>query len=161
MILGDKSDSVPKSLAMYFYNLNIASTYILALALFVVLISLKFLIDAKKEFLRAKYTDFIYSIFVFGLAFAGCLSVQGAKFNPISQVTLNSVFYLIGIIVYLAIFIEILYSVHSNRQNFYKIRIFLKATLLSLGHLNPIIVVSMSIILDILLTALQFVVIEK
>ena len=140
-------------------QLNIASTYILALALFVILISLRFAINANKELLRSKYTHLVYSVFVFGLTFAGCLSLQGAKFNPISQLTLNSVFYLIGIIAYLAIFIEILYSVHSNRQNFYKIRIFLKATLLSLGHINPIIVVSMAIILDILLTVLQFIVI--
>ena len=48
MILGEKSDFVPKSLAMYFYNLNIASTYILALGAFVILISLRFAIDAKK-----------------------------------------------------------------------------------------------------------------
>ncbi len=68
---------------------------------------------------------------------------------------------MIGIIVYFGILIEMLYSVNSNRQNFYKIRIFLKATLLSLGHLNPIIVVSMSIIIDILLIVLQFIVIEN
>jgi hypothetical protein len=98
---------------------------------------------------------------MFGLTFAGCLSLQGAKFNPMSRISINAVFYMIGIIVYFGILIEMLYSVNSNRQNFYKIRIFLKATLLSLGHLNPIIVVSMSIIIDILLIVLQFIVIEN
>lgn len=158
-MLGDKADFVPKALAMYFYNLNIASTYVLALALFVLLVSARFLIDANKELLRAKYTHFINSIFVFGLTFAGSLSLQGAKFNPINQLTVNSLFYLIGIVVYIGVFIQTIYSLHSNRQNFHQIRTFFKATLLSLGHLNPIIVVSMAVILDLLLIVVQYVVV--
>jgi hypothetical protein len=41
------------------------------------------------------------------------------------------------------------------------VRIFIKATLLSIAHTNPIIVVSISIILDILLTILQFIIVEN
>ncbi len=54
-----------------------------------------------------------------------------------------------------------LYSIYINKENLYKIRIFIKATLLSLGHLNPIIVVSVSIITDIILIVLQYIIIES
>jgi hypothetical protein len=94
---------------------------------------------------------------MFGTTFAGSLSLQGARLNPIQKLTVNSLFYLIGIFLYLFVFIEMLYSVHNSKQNFYRIRIFVKATLLSIGHLDPLILVSMSIILDILLVLLQFI----
>lgn len=96
---------------------------------------------------------------MFGMTFAGSLSVQGARLNPIQKMTVNSLFYLIGIVLYLAIFIEMIYMVYQDKQNFYRVRIFLKATLLSIGHFNPIIVVSIAIILDILLVYLQFIIV--
>ena len=54
-----------------------------------------------------------------------------------------------------------LYSVYQKKENFYRVRIFLKATFLSICHFNPIIMVSISIILDILLVCLQFIVVEN
>jgi hypothetical protein len=146
---------------MFFYNLNIASTYLLALGLSIFLLSLRFVISKNKELARSKYTEFIYCIFMFGLTFAGCLALQGAKLNPLNKITINAVFYLIVIIDYLTVFIEMLYSVYSDRNNFFRVRIFVKATLLSIGHLNPMIFVSMAIILDILLVVLQFITIEN
>ena len=135
-------------------------TYLLALGVAILLLSLRFVISKTKEQVRTKYTELIYGIFMFGMTFAGSLAIQGAKFNPIQKNSVNGVFYLIGIVLYFAIFIEMLYSVHKNKQNFYRVRIFAKATLLSIGHLNPIIIVSMSIILDIFLVVLQYIVVE-
>jgi len=160
-LVGERSDYVPQQLVMYFYNLNIGSTFLISLALSIVLLSLRFAISKNKELLRSKYTDFVYCVFMFELTFAGSLSLQGAKFNPIKQISLNAVFYLVGILVYLVVLIEMLYSVYNSKQNFYKVRIFVKATLLSIGHLNPIIVVSVSIITDILLIILQYILTEN
>jgi hypothetical protein len=42
---------------------------------------------------------------MFGITFAGSLSLQGARLNPIQKLTVNSLFYLIGIILYIAVFI--------------------------------------------------------
>jgi hypothetical protein len=160
-VFGQQADEIPNTLAMYFYNLNIASTYLLALCVGIGLICLRFLINESKKLTRTKYTHLIYGIFMFGMTFASSLSVQGAKLNPIQKLTINSLFYFIGIILYLAIFVEMLYSVHQNKQNFYRVRIFLKATLLSISHFNPMILVSMLIILDTLLVFLQFIIVEN
>lgn len=50
------------------------------------------------------------------------------------------------------------YSINKNKNELYKVRIFIKASLLSIGHLNPIIVVSVAIITDVLLIVLQYVI---
>jgi hypothetical protein len=160
-VLGQQADGIPKNLAMYFYNLNIASTYLLALCVVIGLFCLRFLIHESKVLARTKYTQLIYCIFMFGMTFAGSLSLQGAKLNSIQKLTVNSLFYLIGIILYLTILVEMLYSVYQSKQNFYRLRIFLKATLLSIAHFKPIIFVSMSIVLDVSLIFLQFFIVEN
>lgn len=143
---------------MYFYNLNLASTYLLSLILSAILLSLRFIINKNNEFARTKYTKLIYSIFMFGMIYAGSLSLQGAIFNPIQKVSVNSLFYLLGILGYIVVFIEMVYSINKDKNELYKVRIFIKASLLSIGHLNPIIVVSVAIITDILLIVLQYVI---
>lgn len=145
---------------MYFYNLNLASTYLLSLILSAILLSLRFIINKDNQFARTKYTKFIYSVFIFGMAFAGSLSLQGAIFNPIQTISVNGFFYLLGILCYIGVLIEMLYSTHKDKNELYKVRIFIKASLLSIGHLNPIIVVSVAIITDILLIVLQYMILE-
>ena len=98
---------------------------------------------------------------MFGLTFAGSLALQGALFNPIKKMTVNGLFYIIGVVIYFGIFIELLISLYNAKEDFYKVRIFIKASLLSIGHMNPIIVVSISIITDFLLLILQYIIIEK
>ncbi len=39
------------------------------------------------------------------MTYAGSLSLQGAAFNPIKEVSINALFYLIGILGYIAVFI--------------------------------------------------------
>jgi len=46
----------------------------------------------------------IYNIFIFGLILAGSLSIQGALFNPIKKITINAIFYILGILIYLTAF---------------------------------------------------------
>lgn len=95
---------------------------------------------------------------MFGMIYAGSLSLQGAIFNPIQKVSVNGLFYLLGILGYIVVFIEMVYSINKDKNELYKVRIFIKASLLSIGHLNPIIVVSVAIITDILLIILQYVI---
>lgn len=112
---GERSDFVPKQLALFYYNLNLASTYLLALAAFVLLFCLRFAISKKKELARDKYTQLVLNTFLFGLTFAGCLSLQGAKFNPIQRLSLSAIFYLLGILAYLLLFVYLLYSLYQNK----------------------------------------------
>lgn len=49
------------------------------------------------------YFTFLYNFFVFGVTFAGCASLQGAIINPISSLSLNATFYIVGILLYFGI----------------------------------------------------------
>ena len=95
---------------------------------------------------------------MFGMIYAGSLSLQGAIYNPIQKISVNGLFYLLGIMGYIAVFIEMIYSINKDKYQLYKVRIFIKSSLLSIGHVNPIIVVSVAIITDILLIVLQYVI---
>lgn len=92
------------------------------------------------------------------MIYAGSLSLQGAIFNPIQNISVNGLFYILGILGYIIVFIEMVYSINKDKNELYKVRIFIKASLLSIGHLNPIIVVSVAIITDVLLIVLQYVI---
>lgn len=41
---------------------------------------------------------------------AGCLSLQGVILNPIDSLSANTFFYVVGIVVYLGLFVETVYS---------------------------------------------------
>jgi len=64
-------------------------------------------------------------------------------------------------LLFIYVFVETLYSFLRNFKAINKLRIFIKACLLSLAHFNPIYVISVCTILDISLTILQFYRIQK
>ena len=84
----------------------------------------------------------------------GCTCLQGAIMNPINKVDVNGVFYILGIIVYTLVFMECLYRliIESSKRYCYKIRIFIKASLLSLAHLSPIYLLSAAICVDVIIS---------
>jgi hypothetical protein len=98
---------------------------------------------------------------MFGLVFSGSLALQGALYNPIKTVSLNSFFYIIGILAYVGILLEIIYSIYDNKDKLYKARIFMKASLLSISHINPITAFSITLVIDVLLTCIQYVIVER
>ncbi len=53
----------------------------------------------------------MYNAFAFTLTYAGSLSVQGSILNPISVLSVNSLFYLVGIAVYVLVVGEIVWSI--------------------------------------------------
>ena len=46
------------------------------------------------------YLRFLYNFVAFGVIFAGMSSFQGAILNPVQKVSVNSLFYIIGILLY-------------------------------------------------------------
>ena len=156
--LANQADYVPNPYIMYYFNLSTVSTYCLAFILFGLLMIVKFVYfyQSKAELAKIKFTQIVYSIFIFGLILSGSLALQGAFYNPIKTVSLNSFFYIVGILSYVGIFLEIVYSIYKDINNFYKARVFLKASLLSIGHINPITVFSITLVIDVLLMLVQF-----
>lgn len=91
---------------------------------------------------------------------AGCLALQGVILNPIDSLTANTVLYIVGIVVYLSMLVEIVYSWSVSQHealhrlkakdgddigtagHIGKLRGFIKATLLAVMHLGPLYFVS-------------------
>ena len=160
--MGRRDDLLPYPHAMYYTNLSITSTFFLAM----VSAGVAWLVAAVLGYVRPafkqkcdSFKSFLYNFFVMGTAIAGCLSVEGALLNPIEAITLGSISYIVGILLYVGLFIEIVYSIATQRNadslssvgkqkrrelekgmpdNLHKLRIFCKATLLALIHLNPL-----------------------
>lgn len=106
--MGNINDITPDPLKMCYTNLSIVSTYFIAV--FVILFvwfCLGFVgmvcEDIKKTIEALK--TMLYNFFGFGAMLAGCLSLQGTLYNTIHSSNANTVFYIIGIIIYLGIFV--------------------------------------------------------
>jgi hypothetical protein len=139
--------------------MNLGSMYIIPFSVILVLAFLfwaicKKLSDSKR---MTSLFAFLYSFFVFGLCFAGCASLQGAIENPLNEIDLNAFFYLLGIFIYFGLFLHSFYSLKSSVKNMWKIRVFIKATALSLSHLNPVYLVSVLLFLDIALIIYEYI----
>jgi hypothetical protein len=103
-ILADNRERQPASFSVFYTNMNIASMYLLPLGILAILGLLGFVVSqtcASEHSARVKaFFVFLYNFFVFGVAFAGCASLQGAIMNPITSLNVNGAFYIIGILLY-------------------------------------------------------------
>ena len=97
----------------------------------------------------------VYNVFIFGVTWAGCVSLQGALLNPIQSVNLNSSLYMIGIALYCVTFAISVYFLYRDINNIDKVRIFVKASLLSAANISPIYIFCSSILVDIVLLLIQ------
>lgn len=161
-VAGRQYDLIPKPHAMYYANLSLFSTYSLAL----IVAGSLWLGAAVYGYLRpdlhlriGSFKSFLYNFFVMGAVIAGCLSLEGSLLNPLQSFTLVSISYVAGIFVYVGLFVELVYSIATKNasdrlspvaaraegagerglaDNFHKLRVFCKGTLLALLHLNPL-----------------------
>ncbi len=62
-------------LGLYYINMNMGSTCLISLIVFIFLFGLKYLINKNNELTRKKYYMLIYNIFIFSLLFGGSLSI--------------------------------------------------------------------------------------
>jgi hypothetical protein len=52
----------------------------------------------------------VYNVFIVGLTFNSFLSMIGMLINPVNIISVNGLFYIIGIFIYSAVLIDALYS---------------------------------------------------
>lgn len=103
------------------------------------------------------FLTFLYNFFAFGMFFAGCASLQGAIVNPISSLNVNAAFYIMGILLYFILLCECIYKVSQDKAlNFWKVRILMKATLLSLSHYSPIYLLASTVVIDLVLIIVEY-----
>lgn len=151
---------MPDSFALFFINMNIGSTYFLAFIIIVVIVFILWLLYKSKE--ESEYKEkfpigrFALNFFIFGATWATCASFQGGLINPIQTVNVNSGLYMAGIGFYFIIFAICLYDLYRSRKNIYLMRIFIKASLLSMANISPIYIFCSSVLVDIILIAVEY-----
>lgn len=160
-LLSDERDAAPLAFKFFFTNMNLGSMYLLAVSVLILLTIITFIVgkslSPKYDFKMFAFLQFLYNFFGFGLIFAGCASMQGAILNPMESLSVNGAFYILGILVYFAMLCECIYKVAQDRvYNFFKIRVMIKATLLSLSHFSPIYLLSSAVLIDIILLIIEF-----
>lgn len=71
--------------------------------------------------------------------------------------TVNGFFYILGIALYFAALIEVCYSVKvKGSLSFWKIRVFFKATILSLCHWSPVYLIASTLFIDVILIIIEY-----
>lgn len=166
-LLGDSSDVTAPGYLLFFTNMSLFSTFALPLLILLILLVLVYLVFGRsapssfslrnengEKMARAsnKYLsirEFLFSFFQMGLVFAGCASLQGAILNPSSMLSLNGVGYILGMIVWVGLLGETIFRCYSEWR-VSRARIFIKGSLLSAVHFNPIYIVSVVLVVDML-----------
>ena len=120
-LLSEPSDITPQPYIIFYSNLSLASTFLLATvslgALACILIALQLMCESVKEGIE-RMRELVYNIFIMNMVMHGCLCLQGSILNQIETFTVNTLFYIIGIVVYLAILLEIIYTIiQTHRLN--------------------------------------------
>lgn len=154
-VLSDSSETVPLPYSVFYINMNLASQYILPLCVCVLLIIIALLVGKSCEADKPMYNylSFLYMFFVFGLSFMGCACLQGAILNPITTININGLFYILGILIYICLCAETVYRLlfRDAKEYIHRVRIILKATILSLSHFSPVYLVASCVVADTLL----------
>jgi hypothetical protein len=157
--LSSISDLSPNSYLLFFANMTLASTYLGALCLValiaVILIVIGVVSSAKRESVKI-VGMFFYNFFEVGLIIAGSASIQGAYYNSINYVTTNTIFYILGILLYLLVGIANIWLAVTNIHRINKLRILLKATFLSLLYISPIYFLPIAMGVEVIFIVIEF-----
>lgn len=113
-LFSDPRDSTPAPYLLFYSSLSIASTFLLPIIFmvlsYIILTVISYFKKEENETI-ANIGLIIYNYFLGGLSFAAVACVQGAFLNPIeNDLTVVSGFYLFGILFFLMIFGEAIWS---------------------------------------------------
>ena len=113
--LSNLSEYTPNPYLMQYQTLNLSSTYLLALIVYGTLAIVLLVVRKRCKSGVYKYEKLLYNWWIFGLVFCGFCCVQGAILNPISSLSVNAFFYILGISLYILIFFDAVYSTYENK----------------------------------------------
>ena len=156
--MGEPSDETPEPFRVFYVNMHIGSTYLLALITILVLVGLTVVLGIKlqKQQKMHAYLRFLYNFFVFGCVFAGCASFQGSIMNPTNTLSVNGLFYITGTLLFAVALCETLYRLYDNHvAYFWRLRVFLKAAILSLAHFSPVYLLTVAVLVDLILLGIE------
>jgi hypothetical protein len=138
---------------MFYTSLSISSTYLLPVVFLVVnfiLLKTVSYLNPKTKATTKNLLSVFYSFFLGGLSLAAAACVQGAILNPMNnELTVSSFFYLMGLVMFLSVLVEAVWSTCRAKHNFFKIRVIVKSVLFSIMHYNPIYLFSLVMVCEV------------
>ena len=113
-LLSDARDATPSPFLLFYSSLSITSTFLLPI-LFVLLCYLILAVVSRitmdKNGTAVNIALVVYNYFLGGLSFATAACVQGAFLNPVTNnFILSTVFYLFGIVLFVVVLGEAIWS---------------------------------------------------
>lgn len=159
-------DVMPFGYHFYFVNMNLAAMNLMTCLVFLMLFILGYCLlgesavsqikikdkDKKKRpnYRFTAFKEFLMNFFCFGFVFAGFSSLVGAFLNTSSILTLNGLFYILGIVVFGLSFSEAVVSLIKSKR-VARLRVALKAIFLAAAGLNPLYLSAIAITSDFVL----------
>ena len=67
--------------------------------------------DAKKF---NNFKAYFYNVFISGLVISSFLALQGSYFNPVNSISVNSLFYILGISIFVTILLHTAYRLYES-----------------------------------------------
>jgi hypothetical protein len=98
----------------------------------------------------------IYNLFIAGLTFNSFINMIGMVLNPASAISINGLFYILGIVVYALVLFDALKSLNEKRTELAKIRMVIKATLMALIILSPVPLFAAMALIDVVVSAYEY-----
>ena len=134
--LSDLSEYTPDPYLMHYSTMSLSSMYLLPFTVYGLLALV--LLSLRKCCELRRFESLLYNWWTFGLTFAGASCLQGAILNPISTISVNGLFYVMGIGAYVVMVCHGVYLFCVDRTEVNGVRVIIKATLLSLMHVAPL-----------------------
>lgn len=117
-VLSDPRDVTPAPYLIFYANMNISSTFLLPIIFIVLLYVIFGFIAYLKTNAKGVVTNtalVVYNYFLGGLSFASVACIQGALLNPMdNNFGISSAFYLFGIILFLLLLVETVWSITKD-----------------------------------------------
>ena len=89
------------------------------------------------------------------------MALQGAYYNPVQSISINSLFYILAISIFVIIVLESIYSIYKSIPEtaipFHKIRIIIKSVALSMAYVNPLYIFMSLVFLDLCLIVIEYI----
>lgn len=95
------------------------------------------------------FREFLYNVFIAGLAVSSFGCVIGMSYNPATVVSGQGAFYILGILIYTVVVLDAVKSFVESKAKFNKIRVVIKATFMAFLFWSPVPLFSAMAFIDI------------
>lgn len=87
---------------------------------------------------------------------AGSMSIQGAYYNNLNYITPNTIFYVMGIVLFVVVAITCIWMTLDSVHRINKVRVLVKTTFLSLLYVSPIYLLPIAMGIEIIFIIAEF-----